>query len=1126
MAGVRSHVEGLVRLHELTDPEEQKAVWRQSLASLASAVENQHVPVPLEGLPQEALVASIRAAFDASLLDDLSWLSGPAAAAALYELAVALPTSEEKREIGKRLLKRLTEADAATFVALATRFTLTSRRTLDSDAVRARVVLALEMPTGSNARSDALALALISRADLQREWLTIPSTGSLASRRMAARLLERAARESLARAEEGDDSGIRIFEQQSLRESWDRLFYDRELLVWKHVAVARGLLSEAVTGFGEEINGHLGAQMTPTEWRRAATSLAASITVRKSSALLRCHELLASEIFRRDPGIARAMSYALPRVAEVDPESADSLMLAIVRSGELEALEGIAELRHEMFFEGLFRKAAEQAYACLTRLQEQDSGTDEGRAALIDALLGELTAGEGKRETLPDLLTDAVRSFAEQGAREAHRRAHRVLRGASERLALLEEAEEDLPSGRKRAFQLLRELDTALFETDALSALLRVGARNEEVGKLIRPLSELFVRVATWLVQREQRVIPASPAAIPDAERTLRMRRLRTLLHFVDADGSQIDERNEVRVRRQLRTARMLVRRARDDAPSPLRRALLAALARACDSLVREGLIEISDVVLMVWRILPKVDDILILSEASMVPEIETVLYRYAKLVDRTKAASPSGHGLRPALNALAELAASIPPGSSPRVEALRLTLRQLSQALESLASARSLGELVSVQHTHTPVAVLETATDSLSRLLVGTARRLEEGFKATELSAAMNVHLLGDSLDRYIHSSEGEALDPVLDAIAESIRQEFPTALADLTLLITERLARLPAHDRASMDVRAIEAAPRQAPLPAWMPANRVIGDFYVVRSLGAGATGSVFVARRAQDRYRKNAIDVAMKVPGYDGRAARQLSEEEFLSTFRQEAGVLLTLPSHPNLARFVTFDAEAKPKPILVMELVEGPTLERILKLGELSMGRALDILLGIASGLQAMHALGVGHFDIKPSNIILREGEGSRMGTRDAVLVDFGLAGRHLRPGCGTIEYGAPELWMPAKKEASAAPSTAADVYSFACLIFETLSGKTLFAGPNEVAVISMHVSHDGSPAGIRELIQRNETRELGLLLQQALRRDPAQRISVAVLHGRLHELRTQLMGVNWPLPMPSLSNLPI
>ena len=82
------------------------------------------------------------------------------------------------------------------------------------------------------------------------------------------------------------------------------------------------------------------------------------------------------------------------------------------------------------------------------------------------------------------------------------------------------------------------------------------------------------------------------------------------------------------------------------------------------------------------------------------------------------------------------------------------------------------------------------------------------------------------------------------------------------------------------------------------------------------------MFMARRLEERNKPKAEGFALKVPDYDPTIARSLSEQEFLQLFREEAGALLSLPSHNNLARFVTFDLAARPKPILVMELIKGP------------------------------------------------------------------------------------------------------------------------------------------------------------------------------------------------------------
>ena len=111
------------------------------------------------------------------------------------------------------------------------------------------------------------------------------------------------------------------------------------------------------------------------------------------------------------------------------------------------------------------------------------------------------------------------------------------------------------------------------------------------------------------------------------------------------------------------------------------------------------------------------------------------------------------------------------------------------------------------------------------------------------------------------------------------------------------------------------------------------------MLRPIGTGGGGSVFVARRAEDRHDENAETFALKIPSFDGQNAYTLTEQEFMQMFRAEAGALLTLPQHPNLAGFVTFDARARPKPILVMELVRGPSLERVIDKRELSVPFAL-------------------------------------------------------------------------------------------------------------------------------------------------------------------------------------------
>ena len=269
------------------------------------------------------------------------------------------------------------------------------------------------------------------------------------------------------------------------------------------------------------------------------------------------------------------------------------------------------------------------------------------------------------------------------------------------------------------------------------------------------------------------------------------------------------------------------------------------------------------------------------------------------------------------------------------------------------------------------------------------------------------------------------------------------------------------------------------------------------------------MFTAKRAEERRDVDAEVFALKVPEYSTTAARSMSETEFLSLFRSEASALLAVPQHKNLARFVTFDAGAKPKPILVMEYVEGVTLEHLVASRALSMKSAFSALDDVLAGLDIMHKVGVGHLDVKPSNVILRDG-------KEAVLVDFGLAGRNIRPGCATGPYGAPEVWGALDDTAKATPQ-AADVYAFGCLAYEVLTSNVLFNTENELQLISMHIAHDGTPEPLAALKKKSKKFvPLVDLMSQALRRNPGSRASIPAMRESLARIGKDLANEAWPL----------
>ena len=233
--------------------------------------------------------------------------------------------------------------------------------------------------------------------------------------------------------------------------------------------------------------------------------------------------------------------------------------------------------------------------------------------------------------------------------------------------------------------------------------------------------------------------------------------------------------------------------------------------------------------------------------------------------------------------------------------------------------------------------------------------------------------------------------------------------------------------------------------------------------------------------------------------------------MQLFREEAGALLSLPQHVNLARFVTFDLAARPKPILVMELIRGSGLDRLIRSRSLTTARAFRYLDGILAGVEAMHGASVGHLDLKPSNVILRDGE-------TPVLVDFGLSGRKLRPGCGTLDYCSPEVLGTVPPDCEVPSPLPADIYAFACMAYETLTADLLFDAEDEMSIMSLHIAHDGWPARLAALAQIPDYSDLAMVLAACLRQDPRKRPTAPQARRAIAKASKSLLDRPWPLSL--------
>ncbi len=1166
-------------------PDDQRRSFRQSLASLSALAIASPSEGRFEGRDPAKLERGVRAALAAGLFEDLSWIAPEAAAAALYEIANALPPGAEKRDLGRRVLVELYEGSAATFAVIATRMALGSVRGLAGAGIRARVALTLGLPVTADVQIDALALALITRRELVGSFLIEPAVGSLPERRLAARLIERAAMEAAQRTRGGDDGAIRLFEaaleggpapaaranpresrpdRDPIEHAFRTLLADRETLVWRHVASARGLLAAMLPDARRSIEASLAPELSPTEWRRGATSLVASMALDPSAGLAAAMDLLRGPLASRDPGIATAMIWGLPRVIDVEPEAAEELAGAIAQAVPLTIAENLIELRAEApdFGNAAATRCARELTAAIPAMR-----AEEDAAALAAGMLRDLAPASRAAElrglarlgrSLREAIHRALEGFAAVGTREAHARAAHALTIAVELVRALEAIPAEAPrrpeagGARSSAALLVRDVDTLLLESGVLRNLLLLNKRPSDTNDDVPPIDDIEERLSRWLLAAETAPValvhsggsgpaggpsaptpPAQAGAVPHAQ--LHLRQLRALLHLIDAEATDAGDAPERRARihdRWAGTARKLFQRLASEPASPLRRAVAATIARALDALVRDEVADGADVLLYTALSVAGPADLAVLGEASKHPDVSILITSWARFAS-VRAGEGGGSEVIRALDAFV---AAIPQGSTQRLEGLRGALSRLARALRGVAAAGALRALS--DPATSPLALMEDALDRLGQLCDSARRRIGDDLpqSAHPFAPAYPLALAAGRAVQPGADPRAE-LEPSIVALIERAKGAIPAALASALAAVLPSIASLPVEEIREEEpflLQPVKRAPAATPssvgrLPAWIPSRRIIGGFYVHRQLGGGAAGTVFVVTRAEERHDPNAERFALKVPDYDATAARSLSEADFLQLFRQEAGALLEVPEHENLARFVTFDAGARPKPILVMELIEGARCDQLVESRVLSMPVALSILDGVLAGLAAMHAVGVGHLDVKPSNVVLRGG-GSTVGARvpqagppprplSPVLVDFGLAGRRLRPGCATSAYGAPEIWVGAPEGSGdeALSPLAADIYSFGCFAYEVLTGEGLFDGPNDVAMIAAHLTHDGDPPPIARLSNDRETRDIAALLSRCLRKQPRERATAVEARAALARAADKLRGGRWPLP---------
>lgn len=257
-------------------------------------------------------------------------------------------------------------------------------------------------------------------------------------------------------------------------------------------------------------------------------------------------------------------------------------------------------------------------------------------------------------------------------------------------------------------------------------------------------------------------------------------------------------------------------------------------------------------------------------------------------------------------------------------------------------------------------------------------------------------------------------------------------------------------------------------------------IGDYEIVRPLGSGGMGNVYLAR-----HTKLGREVALKVL-----ATHRLADPSMQSRFESEMRAVGRL-SHPNIV--TAHDArEIEGTAVLVTEFIDGLDLGQLVQaVGPMSIADACEIVRQVAVALAYTHDQGFVHRDIKPSNIMLSRGA-------EVKLLDLGLARfQYGDPdrveitgtgqAMGTADYVAPEQVTDSRSV-----DARADIYALGCTLMKLLSGHAPFADEKHQTPFAKMTAHV-STAPPRLIDRRTDCpNELASLVDSMLQKEPARR----------------------------------
>jgi serine/threonine-protein kinase len=303
---------------------------------------------------------------------------------------------------------------------------------------------------------------------------------------------------------------------------------------------------------------------------------------------------------------------------------------------------------------------------------------------------------------------------------------------------------------------------------------------------------------------------------------------------------------------------------------------------------------------------------------------------------------------------------------------------------------------------------------------------------------------------------------------------------------------------------------------------ARKTIAHYEILRRLGAGGSGVVY---QANDTLLQRPVVLKMLHTGL-------LTVEQMRSTVLREARMASAI-EHPNVCAIYEV-GESGDEAYIVMQYVPGQRLDKLIEHGPANLQLVLPVGIQIADGLQAAHALGIFHRDLKPQNVLLTDGGLIK-------ILDFGLA-RRLRPEDaqfdpakpaldkeaslaststargGTIRYMAPEQFVTGHS------SVQSDVWALGVILYELASGRHPFARPNAQDFQAIRAIQFLEPPDLSEIVP-GISPQLKNVIAACLEKNPGTRTaSAAEVREGLRTMMKTLQIETGIIPGDAAANL--